>query len=231
MWFIRTVKSLNITSLSSSSVDPLEDVEKKLTKQNTEETDKKSTLSFSLSLSKEPKHLSPAPRQKSSDTVDESQSTNNNNGTPYHPVGSFVLLKQFSLIGQIGSLAVCTTVEGLNQLIVSQPNGGYCILGQYDEEGFTENIVCLSLLSSNLRSFISLICRKMVIPWIHLLSVQNSRGVSGFSRLLKRVLTEHGALSWCNLKWFCALWPNLFSKIRSFWLQTNQFFESSCLHF
>eukprot|EP00111_Clytia_hemisphaerica_P006848 TCONS_00019798-protein len=119
--------------------DPLDDVEKKLSKQNTEETDKKSTLSFSLSLSKEPKHLSPAPRQKSADTAEEG-TINNNNSTPYHPVGSFVLLKQFSLIGQIGSLAVCTTVEGLNQLIVSQPNGGYCILGQYDEDGFTENI-------------------------------------------------------------------------------------------
>ena len=56
-----------------------------------------------------------------------------------------MLIKQFSLLSQIGSLAVCR-VEGMNQLIVSQPNGGYCILGQYDQEkGFTENVVSFDL--------------------------------------------------------------------------------------
>lgn len=48
--------------------------------------------------------------------------------------GSFVLYKQFSLLAQLGSIAICETSEGLNQLIVSQPNGGYCILGVYNQE-------------------------------------------------------------------------------------------------
>ena len=107
-------------------------------------------------MSKEPKQQQQPHHQKST----ESSGNNNHEDTSSlfndhhyqnhcHPVGRFVLIKQFSLLSQIGSLAVCT-VEGLNQLIVSQPNGGYCILGQYDQEfGFTENVVSyiLHLLS------------------------------------------------------------------------------------
>lgn len=65
-------------------------------------------------------------------------------GSPCCPVGKFELIKQFSVLAQIGSLAVCKTALGLNELIVSQPNGGYSILGQYDHDiGFTEALVRL----------------------------------------------------------------------------------------
>ncbi|XP_065652250.1 KICSTOR complex protein ITFG2 isoform X2 [Hydra vulgaris] len=46
-------------------------------------------------------------------------------------VGHFVLVKEFSLFAQVGSIAVCRT-DGLNQVIASQPNGGYCILGGFN---------------------------------------------------------------------------------------------------
>lgn len=110
-------------------------------------------------MSKEPKQQQPQ-HQKSTD----SHGTNNRHhdipslssftGHHHqqqhcHPVGRFLLIKQFSLLSQIGSLAVCR-VEGMNQLIVSQPNGGYCILGQYDQEkGFTENVVSFELHKTN----------------------------------------------------------------------------------
>lgn len=122
---------------------------------NSVDVDRKSTLSFSLSLSKDHKQkenkelcTTPSvtgafndrqfPTPGLSDVADDCGKFN----SPYHPVGKFVLMKQFSLLGQIGSLAVCKADEGFNQLIVSQPNGGYCVLGQYDKEsGFIESLV------------------------------------------------------------------------------------------
>lgn len=129
-------------------IDEYETSKQNITKQTSNDTDKKSALSFSLSMSKEPKKECNSIKsvQRSEHTAHEISDVVDGDrccmGSPYyHPVGSFVMVKQFSLLGQIGSLAVCKTAEGLNQLIVSQPNGGYCILGQYDQDnGFTENV-------------------------------------------------------------------------------------------
>jgi len=122
-----------------------------LIKQPSNEADRKSTLSFSLSLTKDSKSATPL-IPKNLNHFDQGvrhnadQTDGGGYGSPYHPVGSFILLKQFSLLYQIGSLAVCKTAEGLNQLIVSQPGGSYCILGQYDQDiGFVENVVILLL--------------------------------------------------------------------------------------
>jgi len=92
---------------------------------------RKATLSFTLSLSKDQKQNEPSPKI---DLNLLDQFSTSSCKKVKQSSGSFVLYKQFSLLAQLGSIAICETSEGLNQLIVSQPNGGYCILGVYNQD-------------------------------------------------------------------------------------------------
>lgn len=119
---------------------------------NSENTDKKSSLSFNLQLSstrREDSHSSSTDASKDRTDSMASAAANENlygggqqreqaifefdqEAIEQSLSGKFFLFKKLSLLEQIGSLALCVTSEGTQQLIASQPNGGYCILATYD---------------------------------------------------------------------------------------------------
>ena len=85
---------------------------------------RKATFPFSLSASKENKLTDSTPKISSAHaTIPKFEQVDT--------AGAFVLYRQFSLLAQVGSIAICRTTNSLNQLLVSQPCGGYSILGTY----------------------------------------------------------------------------------------------------
>ena len=53
------------------------------------------------------------------------------------------MVRQYSLFSQVGCMAVTKLYDGSRQLIVSQPNGGYCIAETFKENNcFKEFIDC-----------------------------------------------------------------------------------------
>jgi len=57
---------------------------------------------------------------------------------PHSPYGSFVMVRQYSLFSQVGSLALPKLDNSERQLVVSQPNGGYCIAEVFKDNCFAE---------------------------------------------------------------------------------------------
>ena len=129
--------SLPMSPISTSSKGTI-------VKQGSKDEERKSTLSFSLQFSnskdKDP-CISPSTTH---DGISNELTFNFDSDMADIPMnGCFVMVKQFSLLAQIGSLALCKTAEGSNQLIASQPNGGYCILATYENGCSLSDPVCL----------------------------------------------------------------------------------------
>lgn len=60
--------------------------------------------------------------------------------------GSFVVVRQYSLFSQVGSVALPKLEDGSKQLIVSQPNGGFCVAEVFtDETSFNEILEGITL--------------------------------------------------------------------------------------
>eukprot|EP00794_Sanderia_malayensis_P012074 gene12074-13318_t len=112
--------------------------EKKMVKQPSKDEDVKPSSSSLIKQSSKDSGASgnPSPKsQKIESVTRNSQSSQGIFDFELLPDGNFKLKDEFSLPGQIGSIAVVKLSENERQLVASQPAGGYAILAVYGQDG------------------------------------------------------------------------------------------------
>ena len=105
----------------------------KIGKQPSKDEDRKSNNLVKQSSKDSAKDFAKSPKLSEPEIPHKKESTDASINETV--TGMFSLFQSFTLHGQISSVSVCKTASGQNQLMASQPGGGYVVLATYGKNG------------------------------------------------------------------------------------------------